>query len=77
MIVLKSFAKLTKSKWYTITFTYDHDILLLYINGVLDTALSLSGYSMKKNIHSLVFGPQAKDYSNCSYALKFFEIYNR
>ena len=77
LTVLQSYSKLIKSKWYTIAFTYADGILLLYVNGVLDTALDLTAYTIKKNIHSLVVGPGAKDYSNCSYAIKDFQIYNR
>lgn len=75
-MILKSYSKLVRSKWYTIAFTYDSGYLLLYVNGVLDTAMDINPYYLYTNTHSLMFGLSTTSYTECVYALRYFEIYD-
>ena len=71
---IKSNAKLIYRKWYTVTVGYSEGYLLLYVNGVLDTANDISPYKLKNNELNLVIGNNDYD---CNFGIKNFEIYNR
>ena len=51
VLILQSFSKLIRSKWYTITATYspDSSLLLLYVNGIMDSAVNISSYKTVSN----------------------------
>lgn len=75
-MILQSYSKLNRSKWYTIAFTYDSGYLLLYVNGILDSALDVNPYYLNTNTHSLMLGLSASSYPDCVYGMRNFEIYD-
>lgn len=61
-------------KWYTLTIGFNEGFLLIYINGILDTANEINPYKIKVNEDGLVIGNNEFD---CSFGIRNFEVYNR
>ncbi|CDW87620.1 UNKNOWN [Stylonychia lemnae] len=74
---INSISKVKPNLWYTIAVTFDQNLLSLYINGVFDSAKIINDLSISQNMHNLLVGMKdEQSHSDCSFALRNFEIYN-
>jgi hypothetical protein len=52
-------------------------MLIIYVNGVLDSALDIGEMKISQNSHAMVLGLKDQtSNSECRYAIKNFELYN-
>ena len=56
------------------TVGFDEGYLLIYVNGILDTANDITPYKIKKNEGGLVIGNNEID---CAFGIRNFEVYSR